>query len=92
MQYSQLIWILGYGVKHFDRLSPDPYQVITGTKAAFSFNEPLGTTEVKLNPLHAKFFRGNQNIYLHFMSFFYIDTIQVVEILLQVRQELTYSS
>ena len=31
-----------------------------------------------LNPLRAKFFRGNINIYLHFVSFLYIDTTQVV--------------
>ena len=37
------------------------------------------------NPLHAKFFRGNKNIYLYFMSFFHIDMTQVVEILPQVR-------
>ena len=32
-----------------------------------------------INPLRAKFFRGN--IYLHFVSFLHIDTTQVVEIL-----------
>ena len=45
-----------------------------------------------LNPLHDKFFRGNINIYLHFVSFLYIDTTQVVEIFSQVRQEATYSA
>ena len=40
-----------------------------------------------LNPLHAKFFRGNINIYLHFVSFLHIDATQVVEILPQIRQE-----
>ena len=45
-----------------------------------------------LNPLHAKISRGNKNIYLHFMSFLHIDMAQVVEILPQVRQELTYST
>ena len=43
-------------------------------------------------PLRAKFFRGNQNMYLRFMSFLHIDMIQVVEILHQVWQELTYST
>ena len=43
------------------------------------------------NPLHVKFFRGNKNIYLRFMSFLHIDMTQVVEILPQVRQELAYS-
>ena len=45
-----------------------------------------------LNPLHAKVFRGNKNTYLHFMLFFHVDMTQVVEILPQVRQELTYSA
>ena len=39
-----------------------------------------------LYPLHAKFFKGNINIYLHFVSFLHIDTTQVVEILPQIRQ------
>ena len=43
-----------------------------------------------LNPLRANFFRGNLNIYLHFVSFLHIDTTQVVEILPQIRQEPTY--
>ena len=45
-----------------------------------------------LNPLRAKFFRGNINIYLHFVSFLHIDTTQVFEILPQIRQEPTYST
>ena len=45
-----------------------------------------------INPLHTKFFRGNINIYLHFVSFLHIDTAQVVEILPQIRQEPTYST
>ena len=45
-----------------------------------------------LNPLRAKFFRGNINIYLHFVSFLHIDMTQVVEILPQIRQEPTYST
>ena len=44
------------------------------------------------NPLRAKCFRGNINIYLHFVSFLHIGTTQVVEILLQIRQESTYST
>ena len=39
-----------------------------------------------VNPLHVKFFRGNIDLYLHFMSFLQIDMTQVVEILPQVRQ------
>ena len=45
----------------------------------------------KVNPLHCdvKFFRVNENIYSHFMSFLHIDMTQIVEIFPQVRQELT---
>ena len=45
-----------------------------------------------LNPLHAKFYRGNINIYLHFVSFLHIDIMQVVDIFPQIRQEPTYST
>ena len=45
-----------------------------------------------INPLRANFFRGNINIYLHFVSFLHIDTTQVVEILPQIRQEPTSST
>ena len=45
-----------------------------------------------INPLRAEFFRGNINLYLHFVSFLHIDTTQVIEILPQIRQEPTYSA
>ena len=45
-----------------------------------------------VNPLHAKFFRGNINIYLHFMSLLHIDKTQVLKILPQVRPGPTYST
>ena len=45
-----------------------------------------------LNPLHAKFFRENINIYLHFMSFLHIDKTQVVEIPRWIRQGPAYST
>ena len=32
------------------------------------------------------------NVYLHFMLFLHIDMAQVVEILIRVRQQLTYST
>ena len=44
-----------------------------------------------INPLRAKFFRGNMNIYLHFVSFLHIDMTQVPKILPQVREGPTYS-
>ena len=52
----------------------------------------LSVTLHLINPLRAKFFRGNINIYLHFVSFLHIDTTQVVESLPQIRQEPTYST
>ena len=45
-----------------------------------------------VNPLRAKFFRGNIDIYLHFVSFLHLYRTQVVEILPQIRQEPTYST
>ena len=45
-----------------------------------------------INPLRAKFFQGNINIYLHVVSFLHIDATQVVEILPQIRQDPTYST
>ena len=45
-----------------------------------------------VNPLSAKFFGGNINIYLHFVLFLHIDATQVFEILPQIRQEPTYST
>ena len=50
------------------------------------------TIEMVINPLRAKFFRRNINIYLHCVSFLHIDTTQVVEIPLQIRQEPTYAT
>ena len=38
-----------------------------------------------INPLHAKFFRGKKNVFLHYVSLLHIDIIQVVEILPYVR-------
>ena len=46
--------------------------------------------KIHINPLRAKFFRENINIYLHFVLYLHIDTTQVVEILPQIRQEPTY--
>ena len=45
---------------------------------------PLGDAAVIINSLHAKFFRGIENICLHFMSFLHIDLKQVVQILYQI--------
>ena len=47
-------------------------------------------SQEKLNPIHAKFFRVNINMYLHFMSFLRTDKTQVVEIPPRVRQGPVY--
>ena len=50
---------------------------------------PYGVTRPQwVNLLHAKFFRGNINIYIHFMSLLHIDMTQLVKILALVRQDL----
>ena len=40
---------------------------------------------ILFNPLRAKFFRRNINMYLHFMSFLHTDMTQVLKILPQMR-------
>ena len=55
------------------------------------WNSLFWKQKIHINPLLAKFFWGNINIYLHFVSFLHIDTTQVVEILPQILQEPTYS-
>ena len=52
----------------------------------------LGLYPKKVNPLRAKFFRGNINIYLHFISLLHIDMAQVLKILSQARPGLAYST
>ena len=44
-----------------------------------------------VKPLHAKFFSGNKNIYVHFMALLHIDMTQVVQISPHIREGLTYS-
>ena len=39
--------------------------------------------QMSTNPLHAKFFRENINIYSYFVSFLHIDMMQVVEFFLK---------
>ena len=45
-----------------------------------------------VNPLHAKLFRGNINIYLHFIAWLHIDMTHILKILLQVRPGPIYST
>ena len=49
-----------------------------------------GTGMATLTIYMLNLFRGNNNIYLHFMSFLHIDMTQIVEILPQVRPWYTY--
>ena len=48
--------------------------------------------DFSINPLRAKFFRGNINIDLHFMSLLHIEMTQVLKILPQVRPGPTHST
>ena len=85
---SYLIWYLCLGYQVIDSKILSALCLIKMP----IFYKLLVTLTGNFNPLHAKFFRGNINIYLHIVSFLHIDTTQVVEILPQVRQEPTYST
>ena len=50
----------------------------------------VNSVPLAFNPLRTKVFRGNKVLYFHFMSFLHIDMRQVVEIISQVRHELTH--
>ena len=54
-------------------------------------NDPNTRLQLSFNPLHAKFFWGNINIYLHFMSFLHIELTEVRKTPPQVREGPTYS-
>ena len=61
------------------------------------FKRPETSSHAKLcdefvNHLRAKLFRGNINIYLHFMLLLHIDMTHVLKILPQVRPGPTYST
>ena len=62
-----------------------------GTDWPLPHHNKTQIVRIFLNPLHAKFFRGNINIYLHFVSFFHIDMTQVLKIFPQLREGPTYS-
>ena len=55
-------------------------------------NQRCLTSWMYFNPLRAKFFRVNINIYLYFVSFLHTNKTQVVEIPPRVRQGPAYSS
>ena len=67
-------------------------QVASGLVTLMTYLQVPSNIYTCINPSRAKFFRGNINIYLHFVSFLHIDTTQVVEILSQIRQGPTYST
>ena len=62
------------------------------TPQSFIWLYVLIHAQTLVDPLRAKFFRWNINIYLHFVSFIHIDAMQVVEILPHKRQEPAYST
>ena len=76
--------------------STDTLQIIKLHMFSFRFLCISGTGlttkwDLVFNPLRAKFFRLNINMYLHFMSFLHIDMTQVLKILPQIRSGHTYS-
>ena len=52
---------------------------------------PFGDDGNPINPLVAKFFWGNINIYLHYISFLHNDSTQELKTLSQVREGPLYS-
>ena len=76
-----------------DLVHPVPLHLqccVWGRQGSISWAHHCSADADVINPLRAKFFRGNINIYLHFVLFLHIDTTQVVEILPEIRQEPTY--
>ena len=65
---------------------------LEGVEISYSVLGQSTSYYIHINPLRAKFFKRNINIYLHFVSFLHIDMTQVVEILHQIRQEPTDST
>ena len=69
------------------------YHALLHCKAARHHGLPYQIQhECIFNPLRAKFFRENINIYLHFMSFLHTNKTHAVEIPPQVRQGPAYST
>ena len=83
---------LPLGADYFYAMNPDFLLQVVNDLLKFGpekVNHACGL--IILNPLHAKYFRGNINIYLHFVSFLNIDMTQVLKILLQAREGPRYS-
>ena len=55
-------------------------------------HEKAWTVRFIVNPLRAKFFRGDINIYLYFMSFLHTNKTRVIEIPPRVREGPAYST
>ena len=86
--YAMYKLTIRYGFLHTLHLGPqnmDPVQ--TDISICFSQNKDLSTVcNISLfNPLCAKSFRHNINIYLHFMSLLHIDMTLVLKIIPQAR-------
>ena len=77
------IWSLIHGLRWSGLIKAEPGENFAGD--AQDVNHCV-------NPLRAKFFRGNINIYLHLMSFLHTNKTQVVEIPPRVRQGPAYST
>ena len=90
---SIVVWLctmprLAFCTNHQDW--PNGQLLITGRDKWQSPRQAWAMTII--NPLHSKFFTGDKNIYLHFMSFLHSDMTQVVEILSYARKGPTDST
>ena len=87
---SSLFWVMAcrlFGTKPL----PDPMLTYIKLDPWECTSEKFETKQNKsLNSLHAKLFRGNINMYLHFMSFLHTDMPKIIEILPRIRPGLTY--
>ena len=92
--------ILSIGqVKNWGYVQPsesslDPHYSVSSLNPGISSADLCMFTGWKnnINPLGAKFFRENINIYLHFVSYLHIDMTRVAEILPQIGQGLAHST
>ena len=77
-------WSINNGKLDSDRFN----KVLILSTGQLSFTTDILYSIHHFNPLHVKFFRGNKNIYLHFISILHIDKTQVIGIL--PHEKLTY--
>ena len=82
------------GTRKFDHIIPvlqDPHW-LPRIESRSKFREERNGDGEDINPLRAKFFRVNINMYLHSMSFLRTNKTQVVEIPPRVRQGPAYTT